>query len=81
MLVRSLRDLHKLKLKCKRNEVQVTRAGAYFRARFRGHANSVIAATAHEARQRLLDTPSRCVRNDKQNSEVRANRNRGNDKQ
>jgi hypothetical protein len=34
MLVRSLRDLHKLKLKCKRDEVQVTRVGGYFRARF-----------------------------------------------
>jgi hypothetical protein len=81
MLVRSLRDLRKLKLKLKHDEVQVTRAGGYFRARFHGHANCVMASTAHEARQRLLDSPSRCVRNDKQNSEVRANRNRGNDKQ
>lgn len=79
MLVRSLRDLRKLKLN--RNAVQVTRAGGYFRARFVGHANCVLASTAEQAVQRLLDCPSRAVRNDKQNSEVRANRNRGVDKQ
>ena len=81
MLVRSLRDLRKLKLKLERDEIQVSRAGGYFRARFHGHANCVMHSTAEDAVQRLLDSPSRAVRNDKQNSEVRANRKRGVDKQ
>ena len=81
MLVRSLRDLRKLKLQLNRDSVQVTRCGGYFRARFVGHANCVMHSTAEDAVQRLLDSPSRAVRNDKQNSVVRANRNKGNDKQ
>jgi chromosome condensin MukBEF MukE localization factor len=76
--VTSLKHLRRLRLT---HDVQVTKSGGFYIARFRGAANYVFGATAHEARQRLLDTPSRCVRNDKQNSEVRANRNRGNDKQ
>lgn len=38
--------------------VQIQRAGGFYRARFHGAANSVIAATAHEARERLLKTPT-----------------------
>lgn len=81
MLVRSLRDLRKLKLKLERGTIQVTRAGGYFRARFHGHANCVMHSTAEGAVQRLMDSPSRAVRNDNQNSEVRAKRNKGKDKQ
>ena len=80
MLVRSLRDLRKLKLKLERSTVQITRAGGFYKARFQGHANCVMHSTPEQAVQRLLDSPSRAVRNDKQNSEVRANRNKGTDK-
>lgn len=81
MLVHSLRDLRKLKLKLERDTVQITRAGGHFRARFYGHANCVMHSTAEGAVQRLLDSPSRAVRNDNQNSKVRSTRNRGADKQ
>jgi hypothetical protein len=76
----SLKHLKRLRLRLTRHSVQVTRAGGFYIARFRGHANSVMAATEEDAVQRLLDSPSRAVTNDPQNSKVRANRNRGNDK-
>jgi hypothetical protein len=77
MLVRSLRDLHKLKLKCKRNGVQVTRAGGYFRARFHGHSNCVLGSTAEVALQRLLDSPEHIFTNNKRNTTVREHNRKG----
>lgn len=57
--VATFRQLRKLKVSLKPDDsVQIQRAGGYFKARFRGAANCVIASTAHEARQRLLQTPS-----------------------
>jgi hypothetical protein len=76
MLVRSLRDLHKLKLRFKRNGVQVTRAGGYFRARFHGHANCVLGSTAEGVLQRLLDSPEHIFRNNERNAVVYKQRNR-----
>jgi hypothetical protein len=69
MSVKSFSDIHKLKLK--RDEVQLTKAGGHFKARFNGDANFVFGSTAQEARDRLLNTPSRTLRNKRRNSEVR----------
>jgi hypothetical protein len=69
MSLKSFSDIHKLKVK--RNEVQLTKAGGHFKARFIGDANCVFGSTAQEARERLLNTPSRTLRNKRRNSEIR----------
>jgi hypothetical protein len=52
--MKSFRDLHELKVG---PVVQITRAGGFYRARFRGCANSVFGATPEDARRRLLEAP------------------------
>lgn len=42
-----------VKLKCEESEVVVTCVGGFYRARLKGHADSVIASTPSEAKQRL----------------------------
>ncbi len=55
MLVRSLRDIRKLKIRVKRDDsVQISKAGGFVKARFRGRANFAFGATAEEAKQRLF---------------------------
>jgi hypothetical protein len=79
--VSSLKHLKRLRLKLKHAEVQITKAGSHYKARWPGVSNFVFGPTEKDARERLLKTPSQCVTNDPQNSQVRANRHRGNDKQ
>jgi hypothetical protein len=54
--VKTFDDLRKLevRLKLKPDAVQITKAGGFVKARFRGAANCVFGATAEEAKQRLL---------------------------
>lgn len=53
--VKSFGEIRRLNLRVKRaDEVQVTRTGSHYRARFRGHANCVFGETAQHAKQRLL---------------------------
>ena len=58
--VKSFRALHKLKLKVKRDaDVQITKAGGFFKARFCGRANCTFGATVKEAIWRLRSTQSK----------------------
>lgn len=59
--VNTLKDLHTLKLMLKKrvDPIEVSKAGGYFRARFRGCANSVLNSTPEGARRRLLSTPAK----------------------
>lgn len=58
--VKSFRALHKLKIKVKRDEnVQLSKAGGFVKARVRGHANFVFGATPEEAKTRLLSAISK----------------------
>ncbi len=66
--VKSLRDLQKLKVE---PVVQTQRAGGFFKARYAGTANCVFGASPAEARERLLNTPSKLVHNNKRNGLVR----------
>ena len=65
--VNSLRELSKLKVG---PVVQIQRAGGHFKARFRGNANFVFGASAAEAHQRLLKTPSCTLINSPKNAAV-----------
>lgn len=57
--VKSFGEISRLNLKIKHvDEVEVTRAGSHYRARFRGRANSVFGATAAEAIRRLRSAQS-----------------------
>lgn len=53
--VKSFRALRKLRLNVNpRTDVEVTRAGSHYRARFNGQANCVFGETAQQAKHRLL---------------------------
>jgi hypothetical protein len=53
--VKTFHALRTLKLRVKHVEdVQITKAGGHFKARFRGHCNFVFGSTAEEAKHRLL---------------------------
>jgi len=54
--VKSFGEIRRLNLRVKHaDEVEVTRAGSHYRARFRGHANCVFGSSAEQATQRLLN--------------------------
>jgi hypothetical protein len=58
--VNSLRDLRTLKLRLKPDDgVQITKAGGFYKARFRGRANCVLGGTAEEAASRLRSAQSK----------------------
>lgn len=60
-----------MKLKWKRGDIQITKAGGHFKARFKGHANFVFGSTTQEAMQKLLDSPEHIFRNNARNAEVK----------
>lgn len=54
-VVKQFGDLHKLSFKLKRDDsVQISKAGGFVKARFRGRANFTFGATPEEAKQRLF---------------------------
>jgi hypothetical protein len=67
--VKSLRDLHKLKVG---PVIQIQRAGKFYKARYAGAATFVFGSTAQEARG-LLKAPSRSVNDYQHNAMVRGN--------
>ena len=54
-VVKTFGDLRKLPLTVKSiDDVQITKSGGLFKARFHGHKHFVFGATAEQAKQRLL---------------------------
>ena len=68
MRITSLRELHRLKLG---PPIEVSKAGAFYKARYAGAASFVFGNSPEEAKQRLLNTPSRVVKNSHRNSAIR----------
>lgn len=51
--------------------IQVQRAGGFYKARYAGCSSFVFGSNPEEARQRLLNTPLKCARNTRRNSEIK----------
>jgi hypothetical protein len=65
--VNSLRKIRRLKLRLD-DDVQVTRVGSHYKARFRGHRNCVFGSTREEAIDRLRKTSLKSFKNSTTNA-------------
>jgi hypothetical protein len=72
--VRAFGDIHRVALKC--DEVQISKSGGFYKARWRGSANFVFGNSPKHAEERLRKAPTAPFHNNQQNTDTRQIRNR-----
>jgi len=72
-MVKAFDDLRKLKLRLKA-DIEISRAGSHFKARWRGCSNFTFGSTPEEAEERLRQTSAHAYRNNGSNLRDRANK-------